>query len=715
MSKPSHSTSPLGGGPPSDDDARAVAEFFARRPWLLEQPPSTSVPTPGSIEEIYAQRPWLAEPPPKPTGPEPGSWEVVVALKPWLAWGEDGPVGPEPGSWEEVVVLKLRLSTVDEEEGDGDHSDAAPEQEFPDATCPSVQVASEGLCELRELRPWLFSECDCPASEPASFGAEDGAVDINVLRPWLRAEAACACGGPVGAERCAGNDDCEKRVPTDGLAWLLNVRPWLVGGPVAAGNPEQPTLHAGIGGPGSLHEPSVSLLPRDLSLSGPILDIFLSAGPSVDYLTSSEDVADWDSQAYRACNRDDPRNCGIWRVTLRLGASKPLFVDQIAYASRETDPHEEWAGASMPALSPNGRYVAYRRQNYSDIHRPPATRGFSKIVVHDLHTGSEVSGPFSIDPMIDPERATLFLRGFPAWYDDRTLLYTRSEEPGVTLYASDFHAASFTLINARAVMGPGTSHFPNTVFSNPDVRRDVPRDDRFPALSPHPRVVSFGTGGGDRSCVAIDGETPRVHGLHGESGSGSQNFECFNLGRAATGRQGLVRSCQHPTWSIDGRTIYCWQKDPGDVWGSQRSTLKMTYAYRWSREKTVWRPKGGGPTVSDVDKHMPFVPPLPEDLEAMFGALFPAKGYGSRPQCLDTAYKHASECGNSNFMLMTLFCTDNEYNYYNDHSDVFSSRVVLVRESPLKLWDITAMIETEMAYEPDSLQGIYSTSKKIAD
>ena len=114
MRRPSRSSSPFGGASPSDDDARAAAEFFALRPWLLEQPPSTAVPTLGSIEEVYATLPWLGEAPPKPTGPEPGSWEEVIALKPWLAWGEVEPSGSEPGSWEEVLVLKPWLGAQGE-------------------------------------------------------------------------------------------------------------------------------------------------------------------------------------------------------------------------------------------------------------------------------------------------------------------------------------------------------------------------------------------------------------------------------------------------------------------------------------------------------------------------------------------------------------------------------------------------------------------------
>ena len=57
------------------------------------------------------------------------------------------------------------------------------------------------------------------------------------------------------------------------------------------------------------------------------------------------------------------------------------------------------------------------------------------------------------------------------------------------------------------------------------------------------------------------------------------------------------------------------------------------------------------------------------------------------------AYKHGIECGNANFMVMTIFCSDPDYNNYNPKSDVFSSRVMLIRKDPRTYRDITSRLE----------------------
>ena len=211
MRRPSRSSSPFGGAPPSDDDARAAAEFFALRPWLLEQPPSTAVPTLGSIEEVYATLPWLGEAPPKPTGPEPGSWEEVIALKPWLAWGEVEPSGSEPGSWEEVLVLKPWLGAQGELPGidfdgiEGIDIDAGAPSEVTFGVRPIYRRRQPyALLGVNAPKVLLSDGIDAEPNK-STYGSTDTilgdleSLGATVLRQPIRAEMVWHAGAEVPA------------------------------------------------------------------------------------------------------------------------------------------------------------------------------------------------------------------------------------------------------------------------------------------------------------------------------------------------------------------------------------------------------------------------------------------------------------------------------------------------------------------------------------
>lgn len=437
----------------------------------------------------------------------------------------------------------------------------------------------------------------------------------------------------------------------------------------------------------------------DLGTLGPRVDIYLSAGPNVGYGASGgAGDATWNVAGYASCNRDDPRNCAIWRVRLRLGMAEPIEVEQVVRATAGAVTNRAWSGvvrtgASMPALSYDGRYLAFRRQNYGDAD-PPGGTGFpvsSQVVVRDLHTQTDLV----VDGGDDVRDA---LR-FPAWYVGDRLLYNRGTDPARpgagTLYSArlDFRAGVAHL--QPGWLGAEGAAYTETDFNDPAVAPDSGGG----GVSSR-RIATFGenaktTGA---ACGVAEEGVPRVHrGL----APTEDEFECFSLGVNRGDRE--INSCQHPSWSLDGTAIYCWQHNPEDVSPENReAVLALPYVYRPSKGSESWSQVTDGETA--------FTELLASALEEQFGGLFPALPSGAKkggPYCRVTAYKHAMECGTANFMVMTLFCSDATYNNHAS-GDVFSSRVVLVRKEPLTYWDLTGMIETTLGQSPGTLHGIYA-------
>ena len=214
----------------------------------------------------------------------------------------------------------------------------------------------------------------------------------------------------------------------------------------------------------------------DLGTLGPRVDIYLSAGPNVGYGASGgAGDATWNVAGYASCNRDDPRNCAIWRVRLRLGMAEPIEVEQVVRATAGAVTNRAWSGvvrtgASMPALSYDGRYLAFRRQNYGDAD-PPGGTGFpvsSQVVVRDLHTQTDLV----VDGGDDVRDA---LR-FPAWYVGDRLLYNRGTDPARpgagTLYSArlDFRAGVAHL--QPGCLGAEGAAYTETDFNDPAVAPD---------------------------------------------------------------------------------------------------------------------------------------------------------------------------------------------------------------------------------------------------
>lgn len=420
----------------------------------------------------------------------------------------------------------------------------------------------------------------------------------------------------------------------------------------------------------------------------PVVDIYFSAGEVEGYGAGG---AEWDPKDYYGCNRHNITNCSIERVRVSLATG--AYLNPEVVVPREKSDSTRSVGMVMPSVNRAGTHLAYRAANTLEPDRNasgtplrlPST--IMEVHVRDLAGGA--------DQAVGREKSARF----PTWYDDETLLYTRSTRDGDALMSAPIPSSlrSGALRTPSLVLGPGSGVKDTLAFDDADVRQGWSPTDT------HPPIVSFGkdlSGGGSAT-------VPRVHALawQGAAARAGTNWqpEPFQLGTVRTMPGQAVRDCQHPSWSVDGASIYCWNHSSRDRWPADnaRSLLEMTYRYTWSSAAGAW--------VQSPEKWA-FIPPDPATLAQLSHGLFPAASSASAPHCEVTAYKQASECGSSDYMVMTLFCSDATYNVAYP---TFASRVLLVHREPFAYWDLTGLVEAQEGRSLGTVQGIYSACHTV--
>lgn len=418
-----------------------------------------------------------------------------------------------------------------------------------------------------------------------------------------------------------------------------------------------------------------------------MVDIYFSAGEVEGYGSGG---VDWDPVHYYGCNRHNTSNCSIRRVRVSLATG--AYTAPEVVVPRERSDSTRSVGKVMAAVNRAGTHLAYRAANTLEPDRKtPGTAVRLPTTIMELHVRDLDGGT---DRVVGREKYARF----PAWYDDETLLYTRSTRDGDALMRATIPSSlrSGTVRAADLVLGPGSGVNDALAFDDVDIRQGWSPSDT------HPPIVSFGkelSGGGEGATI------PRVHALawQGAVTKSGTNWrpEMFQLGTLRTMPGQAVQDCQHPTWSIDGASIYCWNHSARDRWPADnpRSLLEMTYRYVWSGSAWVQAPEKWA-----------FTPPDPTTLSQISLGLFPAQSASTSPRCEVTAYKQASECGSSDYMVMTLFCSDAKY---NPPYPTFVSRVLLVHRDPFSYWDLTGLVEAQERRPLGSMQGIYSTCHTV--
>ena len=376
-----------------------------------------------------------------------------------------------------------------------------------------------------------------------------------------------------------------------------------------------------------------------------------------------------------SCDMDANEGCAIVRLRLRwLGPFGLVGLDVI-------QPADRYGGRVWPAISPDGTKLAYVRKGGSS-----SSRQDSRLYVRDLNTFDLVKLATGHDVAVANAGRPLF----PAWFGDNYVLWTASQngshaDPDESEWALFGAAVWFSPIGASskvALMGPDTSYpYANGVssdFSDPDVRRpgavtlwDFAKD----------RVVTHGS---DISLEPAQRRPkPQVGPAIATGTGGNVTTETFRLGDNAErtssgwemGAGDRIVECHHPAFNPSGDRVMCHAHSKevpfSDVVGGTPPTAKLSYVYEEGSAGDVW----GNPVL-------PFDPGTPSRLEAALGAGMPASDCGHV-----YSFKQAQFCGSDDYVITTIFCRGTEDGPINH------SRVVIARREPLKIWDVTALIE----------------------
>lgn len=387
------------------------------------------------------------------------------------------------------------------------------------------------------------------------------------------------------------------------------------------------------------------------------VDIYLSAGPAENLSSSTSD--------YRSCNYNDDSNCSLYRLRVNLATGTAREVERVAYSV-------SGFGVVQPALSPSGHRLAF-------IWRNSHGTLVSGLLARDLTTSrtsmvtwGDISGASNTRPQ------------FPNWYDNDTLLFHSGKEGENTLYkASISNELWLRFGDPEALLGPASSSSTTTSFADANTRRnDVAGRSTKPTQK---KVATFG-----ESTSLGTNVVPRVHGI-GPSPTGAADIPTqeFSLGANMAGA--TINECHHPAWNFSGDRVLCTNQDPREHYPSAAAS--------WSR--LLYMYEQGGGTWGNASPA--FVPLTPSQLAARFGSSYPNTG---TPQCRTYTYKYAEWCASDDYIVATLFCSDDDYNSTNP---IFSSRVILIRLYPLEYIDLTRIVERSLGLDRGALHGIYST------
>lgn len=279
---------------------------------------------------------------------------------------------------------------------------------------------------------------------------------------------------------------------------------------------------------------------------------------------------------------------------------------------------------------------------------------------------------------------------FPNWYTDDVLLYHAGEAEHCTLYSSELlycRPPRLYFSTSTALLGSDSSTSTMTSFA--DANTSQSEGSRGVGSGPQKNIATFGV-----SDTHGTEEAPRVHARRAWPATLTEvATEEFDLGTNDAGAP--IRECHHPAWSVSGESILCTNHRPAEPYPrGAESDSRLLYMY--SRTGSTW---SGAELV--------FTPLTPDDLSTDFGSLFPMEG---DPSCQIYTYKYAEWCGTDNYIVATVFCSDDDY---VEENPIFSSRVFLIQRSPLIYIDLTRFIEQELGLSVGEMHGIYSTCALI--
>jgi hypothetical protein len=163
-------------------------------------------------------------------------------------------------------------------------------------------------------------------------------------------------------------------------------------------------------------------------------------------------------------------------------------------------------------------------------------------------------------------------------------------------------------------------------------------------------------------------------------------YEPFNLGVRADGSS--IRTCQHPAWSPDDE-IACHDHD-GYRRGSSSLLFRSQVVYRKEAASLTWGPDGsaaGGAVAVPLVNHQSSRSILEQFSKPLRRAGLAARSFADVELI---AFKYAQFCDDPDYVVATLMVADST-DYVNAKRGV--SRVVLLRRSDGRIWDLTRLVE----------------------
>lgn len=426
------------------------------------------------------------------------------------------------------------------------------------------------------------------------------------------------------------------------------------------------------------------------------VDIFFSAGPR------DGSAASFGCTALVMSEPGASPVCRIYRVRLThlaFGATL-ASVRRVTNVSGEASPGDTF----QPVLNPDGARLAYVRRRGADRIRGER----HGIVVRDLNTGDRV--------LVEeyPRRGGM---QFPSWYGEYELIWERVARRFENAYQggapADTPGAEFNQIRGAIVdsslfaipvgglIGPGTPYTKRAAldgqgqdgleaaFEDPDrkpITGRAERTDRVVVMMSNVRTLTEEVpdgSGGTETIHQLTRAVPIVAALRGDS-SGTVWYERFNLGRDSNNRE--VETCHHPAWSITGE-VMC---HAASASSQDSPVLRPEFVYeKASYASVTWGPGGSTSATESAQMAYPVAPIA--DMEAQMSGAFAHAGLG--PSGLEPTY-HGFKYGK--------FSPDGDYvvtTYYAGRGATktdearFLSRVLLIRRSDGRFWDLTQLVE----------------------
>ena len=428
------------------------------------------------------------------------------------------------------------------------------------------------------------------------------------------------------------------------------------------------------------------------------VDIFFSAGPRSGSPASFGCTPLIMSDA--AGDEEMPPVCGLYRVRLRRVRS-PLTTVSVR---RITQPSADFSDDFQPQLNPDGRRLAHTRRrgrtsaNMQEKH---------SIVVHDLDTSSSVT--------VEEHTQQGGIQ-FPSWYSQSVVVWehltnqVEVTQNGVPIDGpgGDFNQLRGAYVGSNlsvgtpvGLIGPDTAYLQRASLdgggddglgfaSFEDADRQPPGASANPSgrvMAMQSNVINYGglTQGG--LYLDVSQAVPIVADIVGDRASGAVFYERFNLGQTADRQTDVpIETCHHPAWALTGE-VMC----HGPAVSRYAVDYRPEFVYsKTSRASAVRGPAGSTDPFSSAIEAYPL--PTPDDLYSEMSYAFDHAGISPKTANIQMGFKYGKFSPAGDYVVTTFYAA--EGGSLSTRASNVLCRVLLIRRSDGRFWDLTRLVES---------------------